>query len=896
MPEQSSTITGRVRRRKTGLRVKAADIVSRILITIAGIGTIIAVVTVCLFLASVVIPLFRSGSTEEVLQRPSPVAANDEKPLHVAVDEYEIMGWAYFADGSVKTFRLDTGDLLSEQRLFEESAPTSHSFSIRGGHTLFGFADGTVRLANIAFETTFLALADVDPALRTIEPGTPVAFRDGMMQLTPTGQFRLQRLRIDMDPPVSLGTDQPVALVDLSMQMSGPIFVSLTEDGVFRINSVRRTRNIMTGGETIRLSGGRMTIDEVARRGLPRDLLLEGRADTAMMIWPDGFLVRLDTRERENPVFAESMDLIDEPDIALTAVGTMIGKMTMLIGDSSGRITTWFRVKPAYTADETPPTVDSSLLVRVHEMPGGSAGVAVRSFAASPRTRMLLAGYDNGRARLFHVTSQQMLAEIQALPATEPVVALTMSPKDNGLLALSTSSVSRWDINFPHPQTTLSSIFGKVWYEGFERPEHVWQSSSGSDEFEPKYGLIPLIFGTIKATAYSMLFAVPIALLAAIFTSEFLHARTKAKIKPTIEIMASLPSVVLGFLAALVFAPFVENFVPAVLLLFVMMPLTLLTAAFLWQLLPYHTVLRYGRYRFLAMVVLIPVSIAMAWTFGGIFENVLFGGDIKGWLAWSFNPADPDAGARYRDATGGWMILMLPISALLSTLLMTIFINPVLRDRTAALDRFRVSFTHLLKFIIGVGLTILLAFLLAKLLALIGSAIGFDPRGSYGGDAYSYLGTYVQRNALIVGFVMGFAVIPIIYTIAEDALSAVPEHLRAASLGAGATPWQTAIRIIIPTAMSGLFSAVMIGLGRAVGETMIVLMAAGNTPVLDWNIFNGFRTLSANIAVELPEAVQNGTNYRMLFLAALTLFIMTFALNTVAESIRIRFRKRAFQL
>jgi phosphate transport system permease protein len=143
---------------------------------------------------------------------------------------------------------------------------------------------------------------------------------------------------------------------------------------------------------------------------------------------------------------------------------------------------------------------------------------------------------------------------------------------------------------------------------------------------------------------------------------------------------------------------------------------------------------------------------------------------------------------------------------------------------------------------------------------------------------------------------MGFAIIPIIYTISEDALSAVPEHLRSASLGTGATPWQTAVRIIIPTAMSGLFSAIMIGLGRAVGETMIVLMAAGNTPIMEMNIFNGFRTLSANIAVELPEAVVNSTHYRTLFLAALVLFLMTFVLNTLAEIVRLRFRKRASEL
>ena len=167
--------------------------------------------------------------------------------------------------------------------------------------------------------------------------------------------------------------------------------------------------------------------------------------------------------------------------------------------------------------------------------------------------------------------------------------------------------------------------------------------------------------------------------------------------------------------------------------------------------------------------------------------------------------------------------------------------------------------------------------------------MGWDPRGSF-------VGTYVQRNALVVGFVMGFAIIPIIYTISEDALSTVPRHLRSASLGSGATPLQTAVRVVVPTAMSGLFSAVMIGLGRAVGETMIVLMAAGNTPVMDWNIFNGFRTLSANIAVELPEAVRDSTHYRTLFLAALTLLFLTFIINTVAELVRLRFRRRAVQL
>ena len=152
--------------------------------------------------------------------------------------------------------------------------------------------------------------------------------------------------------------------------------------------------------------------------------------------------------------------------------------------------------------------------------------------------------------------------------------------------------------------------------------------------------------------------------------------------------------------------------------------------------------------------------------------------------------------------------------------------------------------------------------------------------------------TYDQRNALVVGLAMGFAIIPIIFTIAEDSLSNVPGHLKASSLALGATPWQTALKVILPTASPGIFSAIMIGFGRAVGETMIVLMATGNTPIMEWSIFNGFRALSANIAVELPEAPEGGTLFRILFLAAFLLFVMTFVINTIAEVVRLRMRKK----
>jgi phosphate transport system permease protein len=294
----------------------------------------------------------------------------------------------------------------------------------------------------------------------------------------------------------------------------------------------------------------------------------------------------------------------------------------------------------------------------------------------------------------------------------------------------------------------------------------------------------------------------------------------------------------------------------------------------LWQQLPYRTALRLTPLRPLFVAIALTVGLVVSWRLGPWVEDWLFAGDIMLWL-------DRQRGT----GTGVWFFMLLPLSGLIVALAISRFVNSTITQASRDWSRRLFAFVNLSKFLLGLALAVALALALGSLLTWS----GWDPRGSLAG-------TYVQRNALVVGFVMGFAIIPIIYTISEDSLSTVPRHLRSASLGAGATPLQTAIRVVVPTAMSGLFSAVMIGLGRAVGETMIVLMAAGNTPIMEWNVFNGFRTLSANIAVELPEAVRDSTHYRTLFLAALTLLFLTFIINTIAELVRLRFRRRAVQL
>ena len=318
-----------------------------------------------------------------------------------------------------------------------------------------------------------------------------------------------------------------------------------------------------------------------------------------------------------------------------------------------------------------------------------------------------------------------------------------------------------------------------MWYEGYPEPGYTWQSSSGTDTFEPKLSLVPLIFGTIKATLYSLMFAIPVALLGAVYTSEFVHPRVRATVKPTMEMMASLPSVVLGFIAALILVPIVETWIASVILLFIVLPASMVAAAFLWQLLPppFARSLE-GLPKFCLMFVALLAGIYVSYWLGPLFERLFFSGDLKAW-------AHGDVGT----GTPFLFLITLPGVFLGTAMLASRTTGRWVSEKMAGLSDFRAGLLDAGRWVVLSAVTAVVGYGLSALL----NAIGLDPRGGV-------VGTYVQRNVLVVGFAMGFAVIPIIYTIAEDALSAVPEHLRAASLACGGTPWQTAIYVILPTA------------------------------------------------------------------------------------------------
>lgn len=722
-------------RRRRGL-----DLLSRQIVRAGGLATVLSILTILFFLAWEVAPL---------LQRPTAqasgtgAASTAAEAWLLAGDEYREWAEILTRDGRIRFVRLADGTLASEI-----AVPGLGSSSIR-------------EAIRVGPDETFLLLDHELLALRT---SFLTSWKDGIRH---------------REPRITEQGRWPVGEAD----RGGKIAVSaLTEQGLTLVAGEAPT--LIAIRESRSLLGG--VRREEFRRPLPipsgapvSAVAIDGRGSRVVMGTEDGRLHLWDTANPDQPHLLDVAEASAGGSPVVSALGFLNGDQSIVVGDEEGRVSAWQPVR-----DDT--RQGGWALQRLRDFAPHPA--AVTAMAASPRDKGFLTADRDGNVVLHHSTSGQTLL---TLPGRVPDPReVRFSPKGDGALALAGSgALHSWAIDNPHPEITLASLFGRVWYEGYEEPAFVWQSTGGTDDFEPKFSLVPLLLGTLKGTVWALLFALPIAVLAALYTSQFCHPTLRGIVKPAVEIMAALPSVVLGFLAGLWLAPLLENRMPAVLALAVLFPLFAMLAGSLR--LPSWLRVRVPHgLEALSLAPCLVALVAACWAANGPLEQVFFGGDFRAW---------------------------------------------------------------------------------------VGDALGsrFD-----------------QRNSVVVGFAMGFAVIPIIFTISEDALSNVPPRLASASLALGATPWQTALRVVLPTASPGIFSAAMVGFGRAVGETMIVLMATGNTPVLDFSLFTGMRTMAANIAVEIPEAPVESTLYRVLFLSALLLFLLTFSVNTVAELVRQRLRHR----
>jgi phosphate transport system permease protein len=855
------------RSKETRLSVKYGESIARGVITVGGLLVIVAVLGIMVFLFRVVAPMLAPG---EEVGSVSYTVPDMENTVWINADEFQSLATAVSATGDVTVFHVHTGEVVARRQFdFAGREVTAVGGVLTRDRVAFGFDDGSIQFATIGFDNKSVPRAQVPDDMRRLDERDLVSGEQIFSQVR-TGDYRT------IIPVTELeGTEQVSErrIVAIDYRIGGtperPTLAVITVDsaGVGRVSNSSVRRNLMTGEETVSTTSSELPPMDLPDGVSVSSVLLASGGDRAFIATDDGAVYRFDIRDTDKPVLAERFRVFDA-DVGISSMIFLNGELALVVGGENGAVDVFFRLQP-----EAARGSDGFAMVRsrTHERQGG----AVNAMSEAIRDKTLVTLAEDGSVWVRYSTSDQVLSRYQRTSDPSVPARPMLFPRSDGVLLVDErGNVDGWQYANPHPEISLRVTFGKLWYEGYSEPSYTWQSTSGTDLFEPKFSLVPLIAGSLKAAFYAMLFATPIALMAAIYTSEFVHRGVRATVKPVMELMESLPTVVLGFIAALVLAPLVEEWIAAVLLGFIAVPLGLMLGAFGWQMLPTKLALRYDGFpKFLLMGLAIVATAFIAYQLGPLFERALFDGDFKAWTA--------GAGT----GTPFMFLLQLPVAYLLVAWGFRRLVGHHWRDLLRHRDRAAAGRLDALRWVGLLAAAVALSYLVAVTL----TAIGYDPRGGI-------VDTYQQRNALVVGFVMAFAVIPNIYTLAEDALNSVPSHLRAGSLATGATPWQTAIWIVLPTAASGVFSAVMMGMGRAVGETMIVVMAAGNTPIMEWNIFSGLRTLSANIAIELPEAVKDGTNYRVLFLAALTLFIMTFVINTVAELIRQRFRKRAFQL
>lgn len=714
-------------------------------VAFGGISVIIAILLIFFYLLYEVFPLFVPASTERVAEYTLP---GDGSTLALEIEEQSEMAVRYTSEGRAVFFNTADGKVVDTTPV---AAAVDHTTVLASGipgsgKVVLGLDDGTVVLAKHVFK---------------------ISYPDDVRTITPQLEYPYG------EQPLTI-FDEPRAISRLAFHDSEDALLIAAADAEGGMGLVRFTK------ETSFLS------EEVS---LEREVLSVDAADVSvdfMLMAPD--LRRFYIADTEGTLlhygidgearFLERVQLLPKGQ-RLQSLSLLVGGISVMAGSSDGTVVQWFPVRDEH---------NNYHLTRIRDF--DSQDKSITSIATEERRKGFLVGDESGNIGIYNSTAHRNLLVEQV--TDNPIIRIANAPRSDTFLAEdSQGQLHFWKVHNEHPEISWSSIWGKVHYEGYSEPKYIWQSSSASNDFEPKFSLTPLAFGTLKAAFYAMLIAVPLAILGAIFTAYFMAPRMRRVVKPTIEIMEALPTVILGFLAGLWLAPVLETHLPGVFAMLLVLPFGILIFAYAWHRLPREFRNRVPEGWEAAL--LIPVIIFLVWLSFSVsipLENLLFGGDMRHWLY---------------DSLG----------------------------------------------------------------------IGFD-----------------QRNSLVVGLAMGFAVIPTIFSIAEDAIFSVPRHLTFGSLALGATPWQTLVRVVILTASPGIFSAIMIGVGRAVGETMIVLMATGNTPVMDFSIFQGMRTLSANIAVEMPESEVASTHFRVLFLAALVLFMFTFVFNTLAEIVRQRLRRK----
>ena len=308
-------------------------------------------------------------------------------------------------------------------------------------------------------------------------------------------------------------------------------------------------------------------------------LMIAGQGEILLSIDRDGRVFRWRASEDGTLEYQGSFETLTSRISELTYSEPSLGRSTWLLGNKLGEV----------EAVTVTATESGQELRSIHRIPSG--GVGILSIAASPAERLVAVADRGDRIQLIHTTSERVVGGIGSL-GIQDFDRIQFSKSGKELYVCNPSGMKVLRLEGDFPEASWRTFFRPLWYEGYLQPNYVWQSSTGSVEGEPKYSLIPLIFGTLKATLYSMLIAAPIAIFAAIYGSEFMSRKWRSRFKPLIELMASIPSVVLGFLGAMVLAPWLRESLFFVLLSIGLTFYFLLLAAHLWGVIPMQLAIR----------------------------------------------------------------------------------------------------------------------------------------------------------------------------------------------------------------------------------------------------------------------------------------------------------------
>ena len=289
--------------------------------------------------------------------------------------------------------------------------------------------------------------------------------------------------------------------------------------------------------------------------------------------------------------------MADDATTEITASAQLVGGISLIFGDSKGGLSQWFMARD-------PDGEQRFKHIRSFQM-GTSPIIEI---TAEQRRKGFLALDAAGEIGVFHSTAHRTLL-VEKVAEGPGVMAL--SPRANRVIVEEGGKLLPLTLKNPHPEVSWSALWSKVWYENYDEPKYVWQSTAANTDFEPKMSLAPLTFGTLKAAFYAMLLAAPLAVAAAIYTAYFMAPSLRRKVKPVIELMEAMPTVILGFFAGLFLAPYVEGHLPGIFSLLMLLPIGILVAGFIFSRLPESIRLRVPDGW--ESAILIPVILFVGW-------------------------------------------------------------------------------------------------------------------------------------------------------------------------------------------------------------------------------------------------------------------------------------------